>query len=91
MVLLHEYACVPPEMEPDSPTPSQRHRRVRRDVAWVPMRMPRRGVIDLVLRSGPTAKIVLLILLVFSVVSWGIILHKSWYLRRVQTADGHVS
>ena len=42
------------------------------------------GVIDLVLRSGPAAKIVLLILLVFSVVSWGIILHKLWYLRRVQ-------
>lgn len=46
------------------------------------------GVIDLVLRSGPTAKIVLLILLVFSVVSWGIILHKSWYLRRVQKQTG---
>ena len=42
------------------------------------------GVVELVLRSGPAAKIVLLILLVFSVVSWGIILHKLWYLRRVQ-------
>jgi biopolymer transport protein TolQ len=42
------------------------------------------GVVDLVLRSGPAAKIVLLILLVFSVVSWGIILHKLWYLARVQ-------
>ena len=42
------------------------------------------GVVDLVLRSGPAAKFVLLILLVFSVVSWGIILHKLWYLRRVQ-------
>ena len=42
------------------------------------------GVVDLVLRSGPAAKIVLLILLIFSVVSWGIILHKLWYLRRVQ-------
>ena len=42
------------------------------------------GVVDLVLRSGPAAKIVLIILLVFSVVSWGIILHKLWYLRRVQ-------
>jgi biopolymer transport protein TolQ len=49
------------------------------------------GVVDLVLRSGPAAKIVLLILLVFSVVSWGIILHKLWYLRRVgkQTATFH--
>jgi biopolymer transport protein TolQ len=41
------------------------------------------GVIDLVLRSGPAAKLVLLILLVFSVVSWGIILHKLWQLSRV--------
>ena len=46
------------------------------------------GVIDLVLRSGPTAKIVLLLLLIFSVVSWGIILHKLWYLRRVQRQTG---
>lgn len=42
------------------------------------------GVVELVLRSGPAAKLVLLLLLVFSVVSWGIILHKLWYLRRVQ-------
>jgi biopolymer transport protein TolQ len=41
-------------------------------------------VVELVLRSGPAAKVVLLLLLVFSVVSWGIILHKLWYLRRVQ-------
>ena len=42
------------------------------------------GALDLVIRSGPVAKFVLLVLLVFSVVSWGIILHKLWYLRRVQ-------
>jgi len=42
------------------------------------------GVLDLVLRSGPAAKVVLLLLLGFSVVSWGIIIHKLWYLRRVQ-------
>jgi biopolymer transport protein TolQ len=49
------------------------------------------GVVDLVLRSGPAAKFVLLLLLIFSVVSWGIILHKLWYLRRVQkqTATFH--
>jgi biopolymer transport protein TolQ len=41
------------------------------------------GVVDLILRSGPAAKFVLLILLVFSVASWGIVLHKLWYLRRV--------
>ena len=42
------------------------------------------GVVELVLRSGPAAKVVLVLLLGFSVVSWGIILHKLWYLRRVQ-------
>ena len=42
------------------------------------------GVLELVLRSGPAAKVVLLLLLGFSVVSWGIIIHKLWYLRRVQ-------
>jgi biopolymer transport protein TolQ len=42
------------------------------------------GALDLVIRSGPIAKFVLLVLLVFSVVSWGIILHKLWYLRRVR-------
>ena len=41
------------------------------------------GAVDLILRSGPAAKLVLIILLAFSVVSWGIILHKLWYLRRV--------
>ncbi len=46
------------------------------------------GVVELVLRSGPAAKIVLLVLLAFSVVSWGIILHKLWYLRRVQKQTG---
>lgn len=47
------------------------------------------GVVDLVLRSGPVAKLILLILLAFSVVSWGVILHKLWYLRRAsrQTAS----
>lgn len=42
------------------------------------------GAVDLVLRSGPAAKVVLLILLAFSVASWGIILHKLWYLGRVK-------
>jgi biopolymer transport protein TolQ len=42
------------------------------------------GVIDLVLRSGPVAKFVLLILASFSIVSWGIILHKLWHFYRIQ-------
>src|SRR5581483_4973828 len=43
-------------------------------------------VLELVLQSGPVAKIVLLILLGFSVLSWAIILSKWNALRRVQSA-----
>jgi biopolymer transport protein TolQ len=41
-------------------------------------------VFDLVLRAGPMGKLVLLILLAFSVASWAIIVHKWWTLRRVK-------
>jgi biopolymer transport protein TolQ len=46
------------------------------------------GVIDLVLRSSPLAKFVLVILLLFSVLSWGIVLYKFWQMHRAsrQTA-----
>jgi len=43
------------------------------------------GVIDLVLRSGPVAKFVLLVLGLFSIISWGIILHKLWHFHRIST------
>ena len=39
-------------------------------------------VVSLVLRSGPVAKIVLTILLLFSAVSWGIILYKAFQFAR---------
>jgi len=39
-------------------------------------------VLELVTRSGPVAKAVLLILVIFSVVSWGIVLIKFWQFRR---------
>ncbi len=41
-------------------------------------------VVSLVARSGPTAKIVLLILLLFSAASWGIILYKLWQFGRAE-------
>jgi biopolymer transport protein TolQ len=41
-------------------------------------------VIGLILRSSLAAKIVLLILVVFSVVSWSIILYKLWAFRRAE-------
>ncbi len=41
-------------------------------------------VIGLILRSSLVAKIVLLILVVFSIVSWGIILYKLWAFRRAE-------
>ncbi len=42
------------------------------------------GLVDLILRSSPIAKIVLLILLVFSVVSWAIIILKAIETKKVQ-------
>lgn len=41
-------------------------------------------VVSLVARSGPVAKSVLLVLLVFSAASWGIILYKLWQFRRAE-------
>jgi biopolymer transport protein TolQ len=43
------------------------------------------NVLDLVLQAGPVAKAVLALLVVFSVVSWALIVDKWWQLRRVRT------
>lgn len=45
-------------------------------------------IVNLVQESGPVAKIVLLILLLFSVISWAIILSKWAALRRARTQSG---
>ncbi|HSK10010.1 MAG TPA: MotA/TolQ/ExbB proton channel family protein [Vicinamibacterales bacterium] len=42
------------------------------------------SVIELILRSSPAAKAVLLILIVFSIVSWSIVLYKAWVFRRAE-------
>jgi biopolymer transport protein TolQ len=42
------------------------------------------GVLDLVLNAGPVAKFVLLVLVVFSIVSWALIVEKWWEFRRVR-------
>ena len=42
------------------------------------------GVVDLVLNAGPVAKFVLAVLLLFSVVSWALIVEKWWHFRRVR-------
>jgi biopolymer transport protein TolQ len=42
------------------------------------------GVLDLVLSAGPVAKAVLAILLVFSIVSWALVVEKWWHFRRVK-------
>lgn len=42
------------------------------------------GILALVWNSGPIAKVVLVILLFFSIVSWALIVDKSWQLRRVR-------
>jgi biopolymer transport protein TolQ len=42
------------------------------------------GILALVWNAGPIAKIVLLILLVFSIASWALIVEKAWQFRRVR-------
>ena len=42
------------------------------------------GILALVWNSGPIAKVVLLILLIFSIVSWALIVEKAWQFRRVR-------
>jgi len=42
------------------------------------------GVLELVLNAGPVAKVVLAILLLFSIGSWALIVEKWWQLRRVR-------
>src|ERR1700685_763383 len=48
-------------------------------------------IVDLVGQTGPVAKVVLLILLMFSVISWAIILSKWSLLRRARIQSGRVS
>ncbi len=42
------------------------------------------GVIELIWNAGPVAKFVLAVLLLFSVVSWALIVEKAWQFRRVR-------
>jgi biopolymer transport protein TolQ len=42
------------------------------------------GVLELVLNAGPIAKVVLAILLLFSIISWALIVEKWWQFRRVR-------
>ena len=42
------------------------------------------GVIELIAGSTPLSKSVLLILALFSIVSWGVVLHKLWQFRRLE-------
>src|SRR5215475_3983441 len=45
-------------------------------------------VVDMISNSGPVAKLVLLVLLVFSLISWAIILTKWSLLRRARSQSG---
>jgi len=42
------------------------------------------GILALVWNAGPIAKIVLLVLMTFSIVSWALIVEKAWQFRRVR-------
>ena len=48
-------------------------------------------IVDLVGETGPVAKVVLLVLLAFSLISWAIILSKWSLLRRARVQSGTVS
>ena len=43
------------------------------------------NVLDLVLQAGPVAKAVLVVLGIFSVVSWALIVEKWWQMRRARS------
>jgi len=45
------------------------------------------GVLDLLVHTGPVAKFVLATLVVFSLISWGIILYKGIALRRAHASS----
>ena len=42
------------------------------------------GILALVWNAGPIAKFILLVLMVFSIVSWALIVEKAWQFRRVR-------
>ena len=42
------------------------------------------GILALVWNAGPIAKVVLLVLMAFSIVSWALIVEKAWQFRRVR-------
>ena len=42
------------------------------------------GFLDLIKDSSPISQFVLAVLVIFSIVSWGIILYKLWKLSRIQ-------
>ena len=43
------------------------------------------GFLDLIKDSSPISQFVLAVLVIFSVVSWGIILYKLWTFNRIQS------
>jgi biopolymer transport protein TolQ len=45
-------------------------------------------IVDLVLQTGPVAKVVLALLLAFSVLSWAVILSKWWLIRSAHAQSG---
>ena len=42
------------------------------------------GILALVWNAGPVAKLILLVLMTFSIVSWALIVEKAWQFRRVR-------
>lgn len=57
-------------------------------ISVVPLQLVSKNTLDLILNAGIVAKIVLAILLLFSIISWGIILDKLRVFRRVNKESG---
>lgn len=54
-----------------------------------PLGMQQQGILDLVSGAGPVVQLVLYLLVLFSVVSWGIILYKFRHVREAKRQSAH--
>ncbi len=66
------------------PTPGWLVLALQLEGSAAPARGAAENVVELILRSSPVSKAVLVILLLFSVVSWAIVLYKAWSFRRLE-------
>jgi biopolymer transport protein TolQ len=66
------------------PTPGSFVLALQLEGSAAPVRGAAGDIVELIVRSSPISKAVLVILLLFSVASWAIILYKAWSFRRLE-------